>query len=48
MFRNCKNYSDLLNDYFMGKPLLLLDKAGEMSSRISNYKILKLSSAWQS
>jgi len=46
LFKDCESYNDLIKAYFTGKPLYLLNKAGEISSTITDYKPLKLVSVW--
>ena len=46
LFRDMKTYDDLLNAYFSGKRLILLNERQENQCTLTDYKILKLSSIW--
>lgn len=44
MFKDIKNFNDLLDYHLNNRQLLLINKAGNVSARLDNFKILKLKS----
>ena len=47
LFKDINTFSELEKAYFANKPLYLLTKDEEISSTITNYKLLKLASVWK-
>ena len=46
VFKGIKTYDELINAFFIQKPLIRLDKSGKSVEEITYYKLLKLSSVW--